>query len=126
MNTLLIIIQLFIFIAMLDVWLIRYNTPVKFRGGDAKTMKEEFRLYGLPDWFRSIVRVLKLSCGVLMVVGIWIPLAAVIAGVILAVLMLGAIVMHFKVRDPLVKASPATLFLLLSVAVAGMRWQGFA
>jgi hypothetical protein len=59
--------QFFIFVAMLDVWLIRYNKPVLMRGGNAKTMKDEFKLYGLPDWFRNLMRTLKLLCGFLMV-----------------------------------------------------------
>ena len=123
MDWILIVMQLFIRAAMLDVWWIRYEKPVKFRGGNAKTMKEEFRLYGLPDWFRTVVRGLKLSCGLLMAVGIWFPSAAVFGGVILAVLMLGAMAMHFKVRDPLIKASPSTLFLALSAVVACFRWE---
>jgi hypothetical protein len=118
MNWFLIAAQIFIASAMADVWLIRYNRPGFFRGGSARTMEEEFRVYGLPDWFRNFIRVSKLSAGGLMIAGIWIPLLAVIAGSGLAVLMLGAVAMHFKVGDPLYKALPSTTFLVLSILVA--------
>ncbi len=122
MNLFLILVQVFIACAMADVWLIRYSTPGRFRGGSAKTMVEEFRVYGLPDWFRNLIRVLKLSAGALMVAGIWYPLAAVVAGILLAVLMLGAVSMHVKVKDPLYKAFPSFSFLVLSLVVTYFRW----
>ena len=45
------------------------------------------------------------------------PIAAAIAGAILVVLMGGAILMHLKVKDPLLKSAPATFFFLLSCYV---------
>ncbi len=122
MELVLVSAQVFILVAMLDVWLLRYDQPLLARGGDAKTMAEEFRLYGLPDWFRQLVRVLKLGCGAFVFVGIWVPMAAVIAGLMLAVLMAGAIVMHVKIGDPWFKAVPATFFFTLSAFVAYMNW----
>jgi hypothetical protein len=118
MDVWLIAIQVFIAVAMFDVWLLRYDKPLRARGGDAKTMVEEFRVYGLPDWSRTLVRVLKLGSAVLLVVGVWYTPAAFVAGVVLVILMAGAIVMHVKVRDPVYKALPATLFFLLSCYVA--------
>ena len=117
MNNLAFAIQILIALAMFDVWLVRYNRPLRARGGDAKTMAEEFKVYGLPDWLLPVVRVLKLGSGALMLVGIWYPVAAVIGGLALIVLMAAAIVMHFKVKDPLLKAVPATFFFLLSCYV---------
>jgi preprotein translocase subunit YajC len=114
--------QAFIAIAMFDVWLFRYNRPQRARGGDAQTMAEEFRVYGLPDWFRNLIRVLKLSAGTLMVVGIWSAQAALVAGIMLVIMMGGAIVMHIKVRDPLLKSVPATTFFVLSGLVAYAHW----
>lgn len=115
---LIIFIQIFLAVAMFDVWLFRYRTPGIFRGGDSTTMEEEFKVYGLPDWFRTLIRVLKLTAGVLMIAGIWVNLIALIAGAWLAVLMGGAMSMHFKVKDPLYKAIPSTAFFLLSLLVA--------
>ena len=118
------VVQAFIAIAMFDVWLFRYDRPQRARGGDAQSMAEEFRVYGLPDWFRNVVRVLKLASGTLMVVGIWSGQAALIAGCALVILMGGAIAMHIKVRDPLFKSIPATTFFVLSALVAFDHWPG--
>jgi hypothetical protein len=114
--------QLFIAVAMVDVWLLRYDKPLRARGGDAQTMREEFRVYGLPDWFRGLIRVLKLGSAALLVVGIWHPASALVGGLALVFLMAGAIAMHVKVRDPLYKALPATLFFLLSCYVTWANW----
>jgi uncharacterized membrane protein YphA (DoxX/SURF4 family) len=116
------VVQASIAVAMFDVWLFRYNRPQRARGGDAQTMEEEFRVYGLPDWFRSVVRVLKLCAGTLMVVGVWSPEVALAAGVLLVILMGGAILMHIKVRDPIYKSIPATTFFVLSGLVVLDHW----
>lgn len=126
MELALICAQVFILVAMVDVWLLRYDQPLLARGGDARTMAEEFRLYGLPDWFRHLIRALKLGCGALVFLGIWFPLAAVVAGSLLAALMAGAIAMHVKIKDPWVKSVPATFFFTLSVFVAYMNWTAAA
>ena len=118
MNVLLIGVQVFVAVAMFDVWLFRYDRPLRARGGDAKTMVEEFRVYGLPDWLRQVVRVLKLGSAMLLIAGIWYPPAAFVAAAVLVVLMAGAIAMHVKIKDPLYKALPATLFFLLNGYVA--------
>ena len=114
--------QIFLAAAMLDVWLIRYRRPGIFRGGDSKTMEEEFRVYGLSDSFRNLIRVLKLTAGALMIAGIWQDAVALVAGALLAVLMAGAMCMHFKVKDPLYKAFPSTTFFLMSAWVAWAHW----
>jgi len=119
------LLQIFLAVAMFDVWLFRYRTPGCFRGGDATTMEEEFKVYGLPDNFRKLIRVLKLSAGTLMVLGVWFHSIALMAGVLLSILMFGAITMHIKVKDPLYKAFPATTFFLMSVAVAYFHRTAF-
>ena len=81
-------------------------------------MIEEFRVYGLPDWFRQLTRVLKLGCAVGMIAGIWNPTLAFFAGALLVLLMAGAVAMHVKISDPWLKSVPAGFFLLLSAFVA--------
>jgi hypothetical protein len=126
MMTPLHLVQAFIAIAMLDVWLFRYNRPLRARGGDAQTMVEEFRVYGLPDWFRNLVRALKLGCAALLLVGLAYGPAALVGGSVLVALMAGAVAMHLKVRDPWLKSVPATFFLLLSAFVAYGHWPATA
>ncbi|MHC4377274.1 MAG: DoxX family protein [Planctomycetota bacterium] len=118
METALTVAQLFIAIAMVDVWILRYDKPLRARAGDAQTMVEEFRVYGLPDWFRNLTRVLKLSAAALLVLGLRFDWPAFAGGALLVVLMAGAVAMHVKVGDSPLKSVPATFFLALSGFVA--------
>jgi hypothetical protein len=118
MPTALTVTQLLIAIAMVDVWILRYDKPLRARGGDAQTMVEEFRVYGLPDWFRVLTRALKLGAAALLVVGLAYDWAAFAGGALLVVLMGGAVAMHVKVGDPWLKSLPAAFFLGLSLFVA--------
>ena len=122
MNSWITIAQIILAVAMIDVWLVRYNRPGFFRGGNATTMSEEFRVYGLPDWLRHTVRVLKLCCGGAMIVGLWAPVVAAFGASLLVLLMTGAAVMHLKVKDPWYKAFPATLFLAVAAITAAFHW----
>lgn len=81
-------------------------------------MREEFAHYGLPPWSLALVGTLKVTFAVLLVVGIWLPSLAIVGAGGLAVMMLGAVVMHVKVHDPSKKSLPAATLLVLSVAVA--------
>ena len=122
MSWLIICLQCSIALAMLDVWLIRYNSPGFSRGGSAKTMAEEFKVYNLPDWFRDLIRFLKLSLGFLMLVGIWWPFSAFTASTGLAVLLVGAMVMHLKVKDPFYKLLPSSFFGSICVIICIYHW----
>ncbi|MEY4700191.1 MAG: hypothetical protein RL326_378 [Pseudomonadota bacterium] len=116
-----ILIQLFIALGIFNVWVIRFNKPTSFRGGDAQTMAEEFRVYGLSDEVRKLVGALKLGLAALLVVGIWVPAVAVLAASCMAFLMLVAVVMHVKVSDPIKKAVPAFCMMMLSLVVVLSR-----
>lgn len=115
MEWLSIIIQLIIALSIYNVWLLRFSKPTSWRGGAAKSMKEEFEIYGLPDWFMKIIGALKLILATLLIAGIWVPSLVKPAAMGMAILMLGAIVMHFKVKDAPLKSLPAATFLVLSL-----------
>jgi uncharacterized membrane protein YphA (DoxX/SURF4 family) len=80
-------------------------------------MQAEFTAYGLPGWFMMLIGILKIALASMLVVGIWFPQLTVPAAAGMALLMLGAIVMHVKVRDPLMKSLPAFSMLVLSLGV---------
>lgn len=111
------ILQIVLALGLLNVWLLRSGKATAYRGRNAKNMKEEFRAYGLPVWFMYVTGFLKIMIAVAFIVGIWISALVFPAAVILSALMLGAISMHIKVRDPFKKALPATLMLVMSLAV---------
>ena len=110
--------QIVIALGLLNVWLLRARRPTAYRGGDARNMKEEFEAYGLPGWFMGVVGFFKVSLAILLLVGIWYPPVTKPAAIGIALLMLGAVVMHLKVKDPIKKALPAFSLLVLSLIVS--------
>jgi uncharacterized membrane protein YphA (DoxX/SURF4 family) len=118
MDILRIVLQVVVGLGILNVWLIRANWATGYRGGDAKTLKEEFATYGLPPWFFYLIGTLKVLCALALLAGIWFPLLATLGGAGLAVLMAGAFSMHLKVKDPFSKSIPALAMLAMSLAIA--------
>lgn len=80
-------------------------------------MKEEFEVYGLPDWFMKIIGALKLILATLLIAVIWVTGLMKPAALGMAILMLGAIVMHFKVKDAPLKSLSAFALLVLSLVL---------
>jgi hypothetical protein len=111
------ILQVVVSLGLLNVWLVRARTSTAYRGGSAQSLKEEFAAYGLPDWSFYLVGALKVGSAILLVIGIWVPELIRPPAIIVAVLMIGALAMHAKVKDPLTKSVPALLILLMVVAI---------
>ena len=115
------VLQVVVALGLLNVWLVRAKASTAYRGGSAKSLKEEFAAYGLPDWTFYVVGFLKVSSAVLLIVGIWAPTLIRLPAAIVAVLMVGALAMHAKVRDPLTKSLPALLMLVMCVAIIWLQ-----
>jgi len=111
------ILQVIVGLGLLNVWLLRRGSTTAYRGGEAKNLKEEFATYGLPASMFYIVGGLKIICGVLLLVGLWYQPVVLPAAAVVVVLMFGAVVMHNKVGDGVVKFIPATLMLAMSGAI---------
>jgi hypothetical protein len=114
----LLVCQVVAALGLLNVWLLRSSRPTPYRGGDARSMRDEFAVYGLPAWFAIVIGVLKVGSALALIAGIWYPALVRPAALVVLVLMLGALSMHFKIRDPLVKYAPAAGMLALCVAIA--------
>ena len=112
------VIQIVIALGILNVWIFRFGQSTQWRGGEANNMKEEFQVYGLPGWSVQVIGLLKVLCAVGLIAGIWYPALTQPAAIVLAVLMLGAIAMHVKVKDPAKKSLPALTMLILCLVVA--------
>ena len=110
-------IKIIIGLSILNVWLVRANKSTSWRGGDAGNIEEEFRAYGLPTWFMYAIGTLKVILALMLLASIYFMQVELIAAYGIAILMLGAVFMHFKIGDPLKKALPAFTFLILSLAV---------
>lgn len=112
------IAQIIIAAGIVNVWILRFNKKTTYRGGSAKNMKEEFAAYGLPPSVMMLVGALKLGLAALLIIGFWVPNLVQPAAMGMALLMVGALFMHVKVGDPMVKSLPALAMLLLSALVA--------
>jgi hypothetical protein len=118
MENFVLLAQVLIALGLLNVWLIRFNRPTSYRGGQARNMKEEFVAYGLPLWMMWLVGTAKVVIAGLMVAGFWFEPFKQPAALVLIALMVGAIAMHVKIGDPWRRALPATVMLALAVLVS--------
>ena len=94
------------------VWVVRYANIV-----------QEFKQYGLPDWLRDLVGVLKLTFSLMLLIGIERGPFAVAGGVGIALLMAAAFVTHLRVKNPVFKMLPSLTLLVFSVAIAWINYQ---
>ena len=113
MENVTLILQLVAAAGIFNVWIFRFHKGSSYRGRSAKNMREEFAAYGLPPSVMWTVGALKLACATALVVGLWIPSIILPAASLLALLMVAALGMHLKVKDPLTKSVPAFAMLVL-------------
>jgi|AntRauTorckE6833_2_1112554.scaffolds.fasta_scaffold00521_18 hypothetical protein len=117
-----IVLKLIIGISILNVWLVRSKKSTEWRGGDASNIREEFKNYGLPEWFMYLIGTLKVTLAFFLLLSIgfstlWGIEIGTYAAYGIAILMLGAVSMHVKIGDELKKSFPAFTFLVLSLIV---------
>jgi uncharacterized membrane protein YphA (DoxX/SURF4 family) len=117
MNTVILILQIAAALGLLNVWLIRFHRSTPYRGGNAGSMREEFAIYGLPGWFAHVIGTMKVGAALCLIAGLWLRWLVFPSALLLAILMLGALAMHAKIRDPLRKSAPALVMLALSVGI---------
>ena len=106
-------LQLIIAIGLINVWLLRFNKATEYRGGNAKNMKEEFAAYGLPIWLMYLVGAMKVAIAIMLIISFWIEQLLVYNLIALAALMIAALLMHLKVKDPIKKSYPALSILFM-------------
>jgi hypothetical protein len=111
------ILEVIIAAGLLNVWIFRFKQASPYRGNSAQNMKEEFVAYGLPEQSAYAVGALKIAAALLLIVGIWIPAVVAPAASVICLLMIGAIAMHVKIKDPILKSVPAIAMLGLNLAL---------
>lgn len=119
METLARVLQVIVGLGLLNVWLVRARSSTGYRGGSAKTLREEFAAYGLPVAAFYVVGTLKVLAAVTLLAALFLPLSlpARIAAMVVAGLMVGALAMHAKARDPISKSVPAALMLAMCLGL---------
>lgn len=105
-------------LSILNVWLLQPTKPTKWRGGNAKTIVEEFEVYGLSKNFCYFIGFLKVSLALLLLASIWFERLTGYVSSGLGLLLFGSIVMHIKIKDPLYKSVPALIFFAMTIIIA--------
>jgi uncharacterized membrane protein YphA (DoxX/SURF4 family) len=102
-------------LVLLSVWTWRLKRATKFRGKNAQSMEEEFKVYGLSKKNMYVIGTLKILISVCFLMGHWAPFLIRPAAAILAAIMFMAVLYHFKVENKnYFKALPAYLVLLFA------------
>lgn len=101
MHNLTISLQALVASSVFFVWVIRYANIV-----------QEFKQYGLPDWLRDLVGILKMNFSLMLLIGIERPFFAVMGGLGIAILMGAAFVTHLRVKNPAFKMLPSLTLLV--------------
>jgi uncharacterized membrane protein YphA (DoxX/SURF4 family) len=115
------LLQIVVGLGLLNVWLVRGGSATSYRGGTARTLRDEFAAYGLPGFAYYVVGAMKIGAALVLIAGVWTALPVRAAAALVAALMIGAVAMHFKVGDPPIKSLPATLMLAMSAAIVALR-----
>ncbi len=112
MQDLAIALQCFVAASVFYVWVVRNANIVR-----------EFADLGLPDSLRDPVGILKLTCSLLLLVGIERPVFALLGGLGIVVLMSAAFATHVWRRSPLIKMLPSLLLLSASATIAVLNYR---
>ena len=97
------------------VWVVRYANIV-----------EEFAQFGLPNWLRDLVGILKMTFALFLLIGIERGWFAVLGGIGIAVLMGAAVFTHVRVKNPVFKRLPSSTLLILSASIAWLNYRQLA
>jgi len=112
MQNLTILLQALVAASIFFVWVVRYDNII-----------QEFKQYGLPDWLRDLVGILKLTFALLLLLGIQRASLAMIGGLGIAGLMGCAFAMHLRVKNPVFKMLPSLTLLALSLTIAVINYR---
>ncbi len=112
------VITILIFINIVKVVLFVFflMTGTKIISGK---MAEEFKRFGLPSFFNFLTGAFEIVGAIGMLIGIWIPTVALLAGLLLGGTMLAAaLTLIVLARDPFKKAIPALVLFVLSLGIS--------
>ena len=115
---LIIALKIIVGVSILNVWLLRKNKTTKWRGGAAKTILEEFQVYGFSKSFCYFIGFLKVSLAILLLASIQFKTLTLLGALGLSILLVGSIIMHIRVKDAWYKSFPAFLFIVMNLIIA--------
>ena len=112
MHALTISLQALVAASVFFVWVVRYANIV-----------QEFKQYGLPDWLRDLVGILKMTFSLMLLIGIERSPFAAAGGIGIAALMGAAFVTHLRVKNPVFKMLPSLNLLFFSLVIAWINYR---
>lgn len=74
-------------------------------------------MYGLSKTLLYLIGFLKVSLAILLLVSIKYEALTLIGSIGLAILLLGSVIMHLKVKDELFRSFPALIFIILNLII---------
>lgn len=91
----------------------------------AESQKEIFTHLKYPIWFMYVAGLVEVIGALGMIVGIFSPIWAFLAGLLLTAQMIGALASHARVKDPVQRMVPSSVLLVLAVAVIFLEYPTF-
>jgi uncharacterized membrane protein YphA (DoxX/SURF4 family) len=80
-------------------------------------MVEMFDHFKYPRWFMYFTGAVEVVGALGVLVGVFVPVLAVLGGLLLAATMVGAVFTHIRAKDPVSMMIPPGILLVLSIAV---------
>ena len=117
MNEVAILLQVFVALVIFNVWTFRSDKPTKYRGGSAKTLREEFMEFGLSEKIYMYTSLIKPMLAVALVVAIFFPFMTIPTALAMAFFMASALLMHYRVKDKFIKFIPAGITFACCIAI---------
>ena len=106
--------------AVLSAWTWRLNIPTIYRGGDAINMIEEFQAYGLNQTTMVVVGIFKVTCAIILLIGLKVRRFVTPAAVIMGIFMIAAVYFHLSISDPLVPTLPSFIMLFSCATIIAL------
>ena len=106
--------------AVLSAWTWRLNIPTIYRGGDAINMIEEFQAYGLNQTTMVVVGIFKVTCAIILLIGLKVRRLVTPAAFIMGIFMTAAVYFHISISDPLVPTLPSAIMLLSCATIIAL------
>jgi putative oxidoreductase len=83
-----------------------------------KIQVENFVHLGLPQWFRVVTGWVQLIGVVVLVIGLWYPSVAALAGLWMGATMLGGFATHIMAKDSIKQLLPALILAIIAIIIA--------
>lgn len=82
-----------------------------------KQQVETFEHLNLPQWFRVVTGLVQLIGAAGLIIGFWNPGVTALAGLWLAITMLGGVMTHIRAKDSITQAIPAFILAILATII---------